>query len=61
MNAAMEHCNKQIAECEQLRSIYPQETAVLNRLINGWQRTQQQLQQRALKQAAEQATAEQIA
>ncbi len=61
MNSAMEHCDKQIAECEMLIIIYPQETAVLNRLIKGWQRTQQQLQQLALKQAAEQATAEQIA
>ncbi|MGI2185708.1 hypothetical protein ACROAG_01615 [Shewanella oncorhynchi] len=53
MNAAMEHCDKQIAECEQLRSLYPQETAVLNRLINGWQRTKQQLQVRAPKQATQ--------
>ncbi|MGI2021691.1 hypothetical protein [Shewanella glacialipiscicola] len=53
----MEHCNKQIAECEQLRSIYPQENATFTRLINGWQRTKQQLQARTVQQA----TAEQIA
>ena len=53
MNAAMEHCDKQIAECEMLIIIYPQETATFERLIKGWQRTKQQLQVRAPKQATQ--------
>lgn len=45
MSAAIEYCDREIAKCEDIKRDYPHEAHVMDRLINGWQRTKQQLQQ----------------
>jgi hypothetical protein len=43
MSAAIDYCDKQIGECEQLIISYPHEEACLLKLIAGWQRTKRQI------------------
>jgi hypothetical protein len=54
MSAAIDYCNKQIAECEQLIIDYPHETECQQRIIAGWQRTKQRLLTREALAAKEQ-------
>ncbi|WP_175405867.1 hypothetical protein [Shewanella sp. MEBiC00475] len=46
MSAATEYCDREIAKCEDIKRNYPQEACVMDRIIKGWQRAKQQLQQR---------------
>jgi hypothetical protein len=43
MSAAIDYCDKQIGDCEQLIISYPHEEACLLKLIAGWQRTKRQI------------------
>jgi hypothetical protein len=45
MSAATEYCDREIAKCKDMIRNWPHEAPCLKRLIKGWQRTKQQLQQ----------------
>jgi hypothetical protein len=45
MSAATEYCDREIAKCKDMIRTWPNERGCLKRLIKGWQRTKQQLQQ----------------
>ncbi|WP_137225720.1 hypothetical protein [Shewanella sp. MEBiC00475] len=45
MSAANEYCDREIAKCKDMIRSWPHEAPCLKRLIKGWQRTKQQLQQ----------------
>ncbi|MGP1720488.1 hypothetical protein [Shewanella frigidimarina] len=45
MSAATEYCDREIAKCKDMIRTWPNEAPCLKRLIKGWKRTKQQLQQ----------------
>tara|TARA_R110002124_G_scaffold123818_1_gene282708 strand:- start:2360 stop:2545 length:186 start_codon:yes stop_codon:yes gene_type:complete len=45
MSAATEYCDREIAKCKDMIRTWPHEALCLKRLIKGWQRTKQLLQQ----------------
>jgi|TARA_R110002124_G_scaffold163667_7_gene331060 hypothetical protein len=47
MSAAIEYCDREITKCEDMIRTWPHEAPCLKRLIKGWQRTKQRINQDA--------------
>jgi len=53
MSAAIEYCDREIADCKAMLNEYPNEAVALNRIITGWQRAKKQIQARIEQDAKE--------
>mgnify|MGYP003626066695 CR=1 FL=1 len=47
MSAAIQYCDREIAKCKDMIRTYPHEAPCLKRLIKGWNRTKQRINQYA--------------